>query len=224
MTNENYYAVNLNSQKLLQVYDTAIPRIKRYLNEEINFVKKQLTGKESVLEIACGYGRILKELSPFAAHFTGIDISKDSIQFGQEFLLGCKNVELKTMDAFELPFSEKFDIVLCLQNGISAVKGNPETLISKAIQALRKHGKAFFSTYSPHFWEHRLQWFKEQADKKLLGEIDEEKTKDGVIICKDGFKALTFSEKDLIDFGEKSGFNYEIKEVDGSSLFLILTK
>lgn len=222
MIHKNYYAANLNSQKLFQVYETAIPRVKQYLDEEINFIKKQLTGKESVLEIACGYGRILKELSSFAANLTGIDISEDSIKFAKEFLKNSSNIYLETMDAYKMDFKEAFDMVLCLQNGLSAVKGNPETLITKAIQALRKNGKAFFSTYSPQFWEHRLQWFREQADKKLLGEIDEEKTKDGIIICKDGFKARTFTEKDFDDLGKKSGLEYEIKEVDESSLFLII--
>ena len=31
----NYYAESLNSQKLFQVYDTALPRIEQYFREEI---------------------------------------------------------------------------------------------------------------------------------------------------------------------------------------------
>ncbi len=224
MKGKNYYAENLNSQKLYQVYDTAIPRIKQYLAEEINFIKRQLHGSESLLEIACGYGRILKELSPFAANLTGIDISENSIQFGQEFLKDSKNIRLKTMDVFNLTFTDEFDIVLCLQNGISAVKGKPSVIIEKCMQALCKGGKAFFSTYSDKFWEYRLEWFKEQANKKLLGEIDTEKTKDGVIFCKDGFKAITFTKEDFNTFGKESGFKYTIEEVDDSSLFLIINK
>ena len=52
-------------------------------------------------------------------------------------------------------------------------------------------GRALFSSYSPKFWEHRLSWFREQADKGLLGAIDEEKTRDGLIVCRDGFVART---------------------------------
>jgi 2-polyprenyl-6-hydroxyphenyl methylase/3-demethylubiquinone-9 3-methyltransferase len=57
-----------------------------------------------------------------------------------------------------------------------------------------------------------------------LGELDEEQTKDGVIVCKDGFRAVTFTEDDFASLGEVSGCRYEIMEVDESSLFLIITK
>ena len=36
----NYYADKLNAQSLFQVYDTAIPRIKQYLDAEIDFVRQ----------------------------------------------------------------------------------------------------------------------------------------------------------------------------------------
>lgn len=225
MTNEaNYYAQNLNAQKLFRVYETALPRVRQYLSEEINFIKRNLAGTEAVLEVGCGYGRILKELSPYAKRLTGIDISEDSVAFAKEFLKDASNVTVQTADAYSLAFTEEFDIALCLQNGLSAIKGSAERLISVCMQSLKKGGKAFFSTYSGKFWQYRLEWFREQADKKLLGEIDEEKTKDGVIVCKDGFRAVTFTEEELKKLGAQSGFQYEIKEIDESSLFLILTK
>ena len=59
----NYYAESLNSQKLFQVYDTALPRIEQYFREEIDFVRRKLTGTERVLEVAAGYGRIVRELA-----------------------------------------------------------------------------------------------------------------------------------------------------------------
>jgi 2-polyprenyl-6-hydroxyphenyl methylase/3-demethylubiquinone-9 3-methyltransferase len=114
--------------------------------------------------------------------------------------------------------------LLCLQNGLSALKGDTLKLIEISLRALLKGGKAYFSTYSAKFWQYRLAWFKEQVDKGLLGELDEEQTKDGVIVCKDGFRAVTFTENDFVKLGESSGCRYEIKEVDDSSLFLIITK
>ena len=50
------------------------------------------------------------------------------------------------------------------------------------------------------------------------------KTKDGVIICKDGFKAITHTPEDLKKIGELSGYEYQIQEVDESSIFLIIHK
>jgi 2-polyprenyl-6-hydroxyphenyl methylase/3-demethylubiquinone-9 3-methyltransferase len=85
-------------------------------------------------------------------------------------------------------------------------------------------GRAFFSSYSPRFWEHRLAWFAEQAEKGLLGPLDWEKTRDGVIVCQDGFRATTFGAEDLERLAQGVGCPYHIEEVDDSSVFLVLEK
>ena len=218
----NYYEQSLNSTKLFQVYQTKYPRIKRYFDEEIDFVRRNLNGNEKVLEVGAGYGRIIKELAPFAASIVGIDISESSVELGKDYMKGCPNCSIQVMDAHNLEFGEEFDVVLCLQNGLSALKGQPMHLIGQCLKVLIPGGRAYFSTYSAKFWKHRLAWFHEQADKGLLGEIDLEKTQDGMIVCKDGFVAITFSEDELRKLGEESGCHYRIEEVDESSLFLIL--
>jgi 2-polyprenyl-6-hydroxyphenyl methylase/3-demethylubiquinone-9 3-methyltransferase len=38
----NYYEQSLNSTKLFQVYQTKYPRVKRYFDEEIDFVRQNL--------------------------------------------------------------------------------------------------------------------------------------------------------------------------------------
>lgn len=220
----NYYAQKLNSAKLYQVYQTQIARVQQYIDAEMNFVRQELQGHEKVLELGAGYGRIMKELEPCAASITGIDISEDSVEFGQMYLQDCPKCQLKVMDAHNLEFGPEFDVVICLQNGISAMKGQALNLIKQGMKVLSYGGKAYFSSYSSKFWEHRLAWFHEQADKGLLGEIDLEKTKDGIIMCKDGFVAITYSEQDLEKLGQAAGYNYRIQEVDESSLFLILEK
>lgn len=220
----NYYQENLNANGLYQVYQTGIPRIEQYLRAETNYVKKRLTGTEHILEIGAGYGRIMRELAPAAAFVTGIEISEDSVLFGNFYLQDCNNCRLLPMDAYKLDFHEEFDIVVCLQNGLSAVKGNPAELISRCLSSLKPGGTAYFSTYSEKIWDTRLEWFREQARKGLLGELDEEKTKDGMIYCKDGFCAVTLFRDDLTALGESAGCRYEIDETDESSLFLILYK
>lgn len=220
----NYYEQSLNSTKLFQVYETKYPRIKRYLEEEIKFVCQNLQGNEKVLEVGAGYGRIIKELAPFVSKLVGIDISQASVELGKNYLKESSKCSIEVMDAHNLKFGEEFDVVLCLQNGLSAMKGQPMDLIRQCMKALVPGGKAYFSTYSSKFWNHRLAWFHEQADKGLLGEIDLEKTHDGIIVCKDGFVASTLSEDELKKLGEEFGSDYSIKEVDEASLFLIIKK
>ncbi|QZY57452.1 class I SAM-dependent methyltransferase [Crassaminicella profunda] len=220
----NYYAQNLNAQKLFKVYETKIPRVKQYLNAEISFVRDNLIGIERVLELGAGYGRIVKELAGNCKSIVGIDISDESVLLGKEYLKDNSNAEIMTMDVHNLTFEEKFDVILCLQNGLSAMKATSPEFIEKILGMVVSGGKVYFSTYSEKFWEYRLMWFKEQAEKKLLGELDLDKTKDGVIICKDGFKAITHTPKDLKMIGSLSGYEYQIQEVDESSVFLIIHK
>ncbi len=220
----NYYAESLNSQKLFQVYDTALPRIEQYFREEIDFVRRKLTGTERVLEVAAGYGRIVRELAPSCAEIVGMDISEDSVRMGREYLKGVPNASMVAMDAHKITFPpQSFDVTLCLQNALSAMRADDE-VIRSILDLLAPGGTAYFSTYSANFWEHRVAWFQEQADKGLLGELDMEKTRDGVIVCKDGFRATTQTPEEYEAIGQKSGYPYEVTEVDGSSLFLVIRK
>ena len=221
---ENYYANSLNAHRLYQVYQTKYPRVERYFESEIAFVRKHLRGTERVLELGAGYGRIMKELAPCCEYIVGIDISQENVDFGEEYLIDVPNAELIVMDAHDLCFKETFDIVLCLQNGLSAMKTKPLEYIKTIVGLISPGGKAFISSYSAKFWESRLAWFHEQADKGLLGEIDMEKTRDGVIVCKDGFQATTCSLEDMNAIGKASGFKYEVREVDESSVFLVVSK
>ena len=219
----NCYAESLNSQKLFQVYDTALPRIKQYLAAEIDYVRQHLTGTERVLELGAGYGRIVRELAPSCGSILGPDISEDSVCLGKDYLKDFPNADMLAMDVHKMAFDQPFDVILCLQNALSAMRATDET-VQKILNTLAPGGTAFFSTYSANFWDHRIAWFQEQADKHLLGELDMEQTKDGVIICKDGFKATTQTPEDYEAIGKASGFPYEVTEVDGSSLFLVIRK
>jgi len=221
---KNYYSGKLNAALLMEVYRTDLERVRQYLQAEISYVAGYLTGTERVLELGAGYGRIMKEIAPFAASILGLDISVDSVLFGREYLKDIPNCSLETADAHLIEYRSEFEMVLCLQNGLSAMKGDPLNLVTRGVNALVKGGKAFFSTYSDKFWGPRVEWFEEQANKGLLGEIDRERTKDGKIVCLDGFTATTFSRDDLDGMGRATGLPYVIEEVDESSLFLIIDR
>lgn len=224
MMKNNYYAQKLFSEKLYLVYQTQLDRVKQYLEAEIRFICRQLQGREKILELGAGYGRIMKELAPFADSLVGVDISEETIQFGKKYLKDVPNCRLLMMDAHDLQFEPQFDVVICLQNGLSAIKGSAKNLIKEGLKVLNPGGKAYFSSYSSKFWEHRLAWFYEQADQGLLEEIDEDKTKNGVIVCKDGFTATTYLEEDMVNLGLSTGYPYQVKEIDSSSLFLVIEK
>ena len=73
-------------------------------------------------------------------------------------------------------------------------------------------------------WEERLNWFIQQSHENLLGEIDFENTGSGVIVCKDGFKATTYTVNDFSTLVKKMDLKATISEIDESSVFCIITK
>jgi len=207
----------------MEVYQTEIKRVAGFLEAEIDFVRKRLTGSENVLELGAGYGRIMKALSGSCRSITGIDIAEASVELGKEYLKDCPNCQLYCMDAFHMNLESGFDTVLCLQNGLSAIKGGEtRKLMDHTMKLLKDNGTAYFSSYSPKFWAYRLEWFREQARKGLIGEIDPDRTKDGNIVCKDGFTARTIPEAEFESLGRYTGCPFEITEVDESSIFLII--
>ncbi len=220
----SYYSESLNATKLFEVYQTKIERVKQHLGKEIEFVRNHLSLDDVILEMGAGYGRIMKELAASVKFVYGIDISDNTVAFGQKYLKECPNCELKMEDAYKFTSDIQYDAVLCLQNALSAFKGKDTHLVDIALKALKKNGRAYFSSYSSKFWETRLAWFQEQASKGLLGEIDLEKTKDGNIVCKDGFISTTFSENDMERLGKASECNFDIQELDNSVIFLIIQK
>ena len=212
----------MSSFNLQQCYQIAPSRVKQYLQAEIEFVLKHINLADKVLELGCGYGRVLQKLIGKASKVVGIDTSQESIQLAWE-LIKDNFLELHEMNAINLKFEDgEFDVVLCIQNGISAFHVDKQKLIKEAVRVCRSGGKVLFSSYSDKFWEDRVAWFQLQAEHGLLGEIDNEKTGNGVIVCKDGFKATTVSAKEFLSL--TSGLNVvtEIVEVDNSSLFCVM--
>jgi len=58
-----YYTEKLSANKLLRCYAVAPARIKQYLDAEIHFVISNLCGADLVLELGCGYGRVMNAVS-----------------------------------------------------------------------------------------------------------------------------------------------------------------
>jgi len=129
------------------------------------------------------------------------------------------------MDAIALDFpDDTFDITLCIQNGISAFRVDPEALIREALRVTRKGGLLLFSSYSDKFWNDRLHWFHIQSKEGLIGEIDDDLTKNGIIVCRDGFRAVTCSGSEFLELASKFNIAAKIHEVDASTVFCEMRK
>lgn len=220
-----YYKEKLSARKLLRCYEIAPPRIKQYLDAEIQFVISHLRRTDTVLELGCGYGRVMKGLSQFVSRIIGNDISKESLELATSYMKSFQNYAVFLMDASRMSFrSGIFDAVLCIQNGISAFGVDKKELVAESVRVAKDNGIVLYSSYSPKIWEARLEWFRKQSQFGLVGEIDEERTRNGTIVCRDGFRATTVSGDRFVKLFNELGLDASIVEVDGSSIFCKVIK
>jgi 2-polyprenyl-6-hydroxyphenyl methylase/3-demethylubiquinone-9 3-methyltransferase len=215
-----YYDDKLSAERLLRCYEIAPPRVKQYLEAEVEHVLQKIRRGDLVLELGCGYGRVLRRLASKAGSAIGIDTSFASLRLAQDMLHDLSNCQLISMNALHLAFSDwTFDLVACIQNGISAFHVDQKELIREAIRVAKPGGVVLFSSYSDKFWNDRLQWFRLQSEAGLLGELDPEKTGDGVIVCKNGFTGTTVRPEQFLSLTAGLNVDVELVEVDESSLF-----
>lgn len=217
---KNYYSKKLSGARLKKCYQIAPPRVAQYLKAEIDFAKKKIKSSDNILELGCGYGRILKHLSKKASEVTGIDTSLESLKMAKDELDHLKNIHLGQMNASNLGVKNgHYDGVLCLQNGLSAFNESPDNVFAEIMRVVREGGWILLSSYSELFWEDRLDWFKIQSRHGLIGAIDYQKTGNGLIVGKDGFRATTFCSDDFSNLTVPYQLKPKIFEIDSSSLF-----
>jgi len=221
---EGYYENRLAADRLRRCYEIAPPRARRYLKAETAHVLGLIKAGDLVLETGCGYGRIMAELAAKAGMVAGVDTSRASLADGRRWLTGLPSCRFIQADALRLPFPDHaFDVVACLQNGISAFHVEPERLIAEGLRVTKSGGRLVFSSYSEKFWEHRLAWFELQASEGLIGEIDYAKTGAGRIVGTDGFTATTVGPEEFRRLTASFPAKTVIYEIDDSCVFCEIT-
>lgn len=220
----NYYGLKLHGYSLKRCYEIAPPRIKQYLDAEVQYLLKAVPPGSQLLELGCGYGRVLACLAKDSRTIFGIDKSTDSLILAKKLLCDIPVCKVLAMNALRLGFRDNlFDCVICIQNGVSAFNVDQRALIQESVRVAKNHGQVFFSSYSDKIWPERLRWFELQAEAGLIGEIDWQQTRDGIIVCKDGFRASTVTAERFRELTDGMPVSIAIEEVDESSVFCILT-
>jgi SAM-dependent methyltransferase len=215
-----YYESKLAGVRLQRCYQIAPPRVQQYLEAEIQHVLAALKPGDAVLELGCGYGRVVSRLTAVAGRVTGIDTSEESLALARSLFGADPGIEFLHMDAVQLGLlPDVFDAVVCIQNGICAFGVDPASLVREALRVARPGGQVLFSTYSDRFWPDRLAWFEAQAAAGLLGPIDYDASRNGVIACTDGFRAGRLAPHELQSICTRIGVQSTICEVDESSVF-----
>lgn len=215
-----HYYDGLSGERLRLCYDLAPPEVQQYLDAEAGYILGAITADARVLELGCGYGRVLSTLAPATDRLIGIDLSFSNLRLARSGLLHqAARVGLAQMNALDLGFRPaSFDLVCCPQNGISAFHVDQRRLILAAIRVAAPGGKVLFFSYADEFWPHRLEWFRIQADHGLIGPIDESATGDGIIVCRDGFSATTVTPARFTELTRDLGTGVSVAVLGGSSV------
>lgn len=105
----------------------------------------QFCRDKEVLEVACGAGQGLGYMARVAKRVVGGDIDGNNLRFAQETYKGRPNIELRLLDAHELPFTEKsFDVVLIYE--AIYYLAHPELFLDESRRVLRKNGLLLICT------------------------------------------------------------------------------
>ena len=219
-----YYAETLAGERLRRCYELASPRVRQYLEAEIQYVLGHLRTTDAVLELGCGYGRVALRLAEVAGRVVGIDTAAESVRLARRLDMR-QRCEFLEMDALCLAFADGLlDAVVCVQNGVCAFGVDQEALVRESLRVTRPGGLVLFSTYADGFWTERLAWFEAQAAAGLIGQIVRAETGDGVIVTEDGFRAGRLTQDGFNGLCSALGRKGAITEVDGSSVFYALVK
>jgi len=210
---------------LRRCYELAPPRVQQYLEAEIQHVQGRLAASDVVLELGCGYGRVCFRLAEVARRVIGIDTARESLELAERLAGGGSRCQFLHMDALEPAFAAgEFDAAVCIQNGICAFGVDQEVLLREALRVVRPGGMALFSTYADGFWPDRLAWFELQAAEGLVGPIDYSATREGTIVCTDGFRTGRLLPADFEALCTKLGVARTVSTVDDSSVFCEIRK
>jgi len=114
------------------------------LYHRYHFASAFCQGKD-VLEVACGAGMGLGYLARVAHKVVGGDIDKRLVSLAQGYYTGRPNIELKTLDAQQLPFPEGSFDVLLLYEAIYYLP-EPARFVEEAFRVLRPDGTLIICT------------------------------------------------------------------------------
>jgi 2-polyprenyl-3-methyl-5-hydroxy-6-metoxy-1,4-benzoquinol methylase len=173
---------------------------------ECDFIEKEIgfNRQTRILDIGCGTGRHLIELTKRGYKVTGIDLSESQLRrANQKALEQSLVIDLRKMDARDLPFSGEFDLAIMICEGAFPLMETDEMnyqILQNGYKSLKNSGKFIFTTLNGLFpLFHSVKEF-------LSGGSDGSST-----ICeKSSFDLMTFRDYNVTSFVDDSGNKIEI--------------
>lgn len=119
---------------------------------DIGFYREHCRGAESILELGCGYGRVLEALAGNERQLTGLDANRELLALAKERLQGehAERVELVNGDMRRFAFDRRFDRILIPYSGVYCLLETSDVVACfRSVAAhLEPDGRFIFDAYS----------------------------------------------------------------------------
>jgi len=167
----DYFRLNAGAWNRLRSLHVDEGEVEKALQELL-----PVTGREDLLDLGTGTGRILELFGPHIRSGEGVDLSREMLAIARAALdrAGLTNCTLRQSDLNQLPFRDQsFDIITIHQ--VLHYLDRPEHAIGEAARVLRPGGRILIADFAPHDLEelrneheHRRLGFSEQEVRDCL--------------------------------------------------------
>ena len=114
------YYDRLSAERLRSCYELAPPEVHAYLDAEVRHILASIRPGARVLELGCGYGRVLGALVARSGWLAGVDLSLSSLALARRQSLGRSGVALAQMNVAAMAFRPAaFDLICCLRSAVA---------------------------------------------------------------------------------------------------------
>lgn len=178
-----------------------------FLSGEIAFIEKHFKSNSSILEIGCGYGRLLEILASKSSKLIGIDFSKRMVGLSKQNLSKIQNVSVELMEADRLSFkNESFDYVVCLDGGFGNMPNIELDVLKEMKRTCKKGGEIIVSVFSED---------AKEVQKENYGRIGLTGIRDDgeAIHTTEGFYSRRFTREGLMGLFNNIGLKCEIIKI-----------
>ena len=151
--------------ELASVYDLFYSRIFDY-DEFYSLIAPELEKRNAstILEVACGTGRLIKILEENGYIVTGLDLSGDMLAIARTRVKG----DLVQQDMRRIKLGKTFDAVICLGAGFTYMQrdGDIESALSSFYRHLNDDGVLIFDNFDAERFNHdRFGKWEEETQK-----------------------------------------------------------
>lgn len=184
---------------------TTHPDVKKFLRLVHSYLKENIKGNVLVLEVGCGTGDFVKEISNQVEKIMGIDVSPVLIKRAKENLRGLRNIDLITADIDDAKIPKNhFDFVISMWTLPNI--DDPVKFLKKMKRVLKDDGTIFVDTYSEKATKIRIKMYEEYGLK--IDNVDRNNIK-----IKEGLTEKIYTKKELKAIFEKAGLGADILEI-----------